>query len=197
MQVTQWKLEDLKPYSLNANEHPEEQVKKIAESIVQYGFLVPLIITPDGEIVAGHGRHLAAQYLQRKEVPCIVVDNLSPEQVRGLRIADNKVAESGWNMEALKVELESLQLLEVYTGFSPAEVEILLHPPEIVTDDSHGSGSPVISYTIVFDDQEQQEEFFSFLKHLKQAYPHEDTTAAKILSFLHDHADVSATDGDA
>lgn len=190
MQIVMKKLTDLQPFERNAKEHSEQQIAKIAESILQYGFLVPLVISAEGVIVSGHGRYLAAETLKRKEVPCVIADNLTEEQMRGFRIADNKVAESGWEVEKLKIELEELQLAEIFTGFSPAEIDILLNPVEIKTDDSRGSGTAVISFTIVFDDVEQQEQWFGFIKQLKLDYPTEDTTAAKIIAFLNTHADV-------
>lgn len=192
------KIAELKPYPNNPKEHPPEQVTKIAESIVRYGFRGAIVITKDDYIVNGHGRVLAMQELKRDEIPCEIFTG-TEEEAAAFRIADNKVAESGWNNDFLKIELSALQLSDpdAFTGFTPAEVEILLHPPEIKTDDSKGSGTAVISFTIVFDDIEQQERWFAFVKQLKLDYPDGETTAAKIISFIEDHADLRATDGDA
>ena len=181
-------LEELKPYPQNAKEHPQEQVDKIAESIVQYGYCDPIIISKDNDIIAGHGRYLALQQLKRKDAPCVLMEDLTPEQVRGLRIAHNRVAESGTNLENLRLEFQQIDVKEIFTGYSPVEIQLIVDPPVLKGDDSKGTGEPVISFTIVFDDQKQQDDWFAFIRHLK-ANEAEGTVASKIMSFLQDHAD--------
>lgn len=123
------KLTLLKKYSGNAKHHPEEQINKIAKSISKYGFKIPLLITEDNEIIAGHGRYAAAESIGLESVPCIVADDLSPEQVKAFRIVDNKVAESSFDLDLLKFELESLADLDYdmsSLGFNDYELEALL-----------------------------------------------------------------------
>lgn len=102
------KTEDLKPYELNAKTHPEEQVELIARSIKEFGFRQNLVIDDNNSVVIGHGRLLAAQKLGLPVVPCMRVKDLTQAQIRALRIADNRVAESPWDLEVLNLELQDL-----------------------------------------------------------------------------------------
>lgn len=181
-------IEDIKPYENNPKLHPQDQIEAIANSIVAYGFREPITIDTNGVIVKGHGRALAMRLLGRKTIPCYVIDDLEADETRGLRIADNKVAESGTNSEALKIELHEIDLENIYTGYSPIDAQLILHPVDIQSEESGGSGEPIISFTIVFDGKEQQEDFFGFVRFLK-ANGQEGSVAAKITSFLKDHAD--------
>jgi hypothetical protein len=188
LKIVMKKLTDIKPYENNAKEHPEEQVDLIVESIVHYGFCEPISIDKEGVIIKGHGRYLALQKLERKEAPCYVRDDLTPDEVRGLRIADNKVAESGTSNEKLKLELETINVEDTFTGYSPAEIQLIIDPPQIHNEASRSGGTAVLSFTIVFDSEEQQNHWFAFLRHLK-ANREEETNAAKIIGFLQDNAD--------
>jgi len=122
-------LDKIIPYVNNPKKHPEEQVKKIASSIREFGFKVPILVDKDYNIIAGHGRYLAAKMLGLKEVPVIVADDLTPAQVRAFRIADNKVAESDWDLEALAAELAQLKEIDYdlkLTGFDDEEIQSLI-----------------------------------------------------------------------
>jgi len=101
-------LDKLTPYDRNPKEHPPEQIKKIAASIAEFGFLVPLVVDTQGVIVAGHGRYEAARLLGMAEVPTVNIGNLTPEQIRAFRIADNRAAESDWIEDILQEELREL-----------------------------------------------------------------------------------------
>ena len=90
MQVVMKSLEEIQPYSKNAKKHDERQIKNVAESIKQYGFVQPVVVDKNNVIVIGHCRALAAKKLGIKEVPCVCVDDLTPEQVNALRLVDNK-----------------------------------------------------------------------------------------------------------
>jgi hypothetical protein len=182
------KLEDVHPYAQNAKLHDDVQVAKIMESIVQYGFCEPISVDKDGVIIKGHGRLLAMQNLKRKEIPCYVRDDLTPQEVQGLRIADNRVAESGMDHDMLKMEFQQINVQEIFTGYTPVEIQLIVDPPNLKPEESSGTGEPVISFTIVFDDQKQQDDWFGFIRHLK-ANEAEGTLAAKIMTFLQDHAD--------
>lgn len=120
MKVEMIDIEKIKPYSNNPKKHPEKQINDIASSIKHYGFSVPIIIDGSNVIVAGHGRYKAARKLGLKEVPCIKRTDLTEAQAKAFRIADNKVAESPWDMELLNIEMEDLDL---FTGFDDIEVE--------------------------------------------------------------------------
>ena len=81
-QIEQWPLARLKPYAKNARTHSEDQVVRIAASLIEYGWTAPVMVADDGEIVAGHGRLLAAKHLGLDAVPVIRLSHLSPEQAR-------------------------------------------------------------------------------------------------------------------
>ena len=120
---------DLIPYVNNPKAHPAGQVDKIASSIKNFGFLVPLVVDSGNEIVCGHGRLLAAQKLGLGVVPCVRADNLTPAEVRAFRIMDNKSAESEWFPETLALELQALSEADFdlsLTGFNSDELEIIL-----------------------------------------------------------------------
>lgn len=104
---------DLKEYENNPR-HNEKAIDAVAESIKQFGFKVPLVIDRDGVIVAGHTRLKAARKLELEKVPCVVADDLTPEQVKAFRLADNKTAElAEWDFELLESELQDLQAYDM------------------------------------------------------------------------------------
>lgn len=110
MNIVQRKVSELVPYSKNAKKHDKTQIANVAESIKQYGFVQPLVIDKDNVIVIGHCRALAAKKLGMETVPCVCVDDLTPEQVNALRLVDNKSNESDWDMDLLSDELAELDL---------------------------------------------------------------------------------------
>ena len=110
MEVKSLKLDSITPYGKNAKKHDKRQISNVAESIKQYGFVQPIVVDRDGVIVIGHCRALAAKKLGMEEVPCVCVDDLTPEQVNALRLVDNKSNESDWDFDLLKVELPELDL---------------------------------------------------------------------------------------
>lgn len=112
MEITNKRIADIIPYAANAKKHDKRQINNVAESIKQYGFVQPIVIDRDGVIVIGHCRALAAKKLGMQEVPCVCVDDLTPEQVNALRIVDNKSAEDGasWDFDLLAEELPGLDL---------------------------------------------------------------------------------------
>lgn len=119
----------LSPYADNAKEHPDEQVEKIADSIQQYGWDVPIVADENGEIIKGHGRYAAAQELGLDNVPVIIRTDLSNAEKRAARIADNRASESDWDGETLALELDDLQNadldydLSAATGFEDDELD--------------------------------------------------------------------------
>ena len=131
-QIEQWPIARLKPYARNARTHSDDQIAKIAASLVEYGWTAPVMVSDDGEIVAGHGRLLAAQHLGLNEVPIIRLSHLTPEQVRAYRIADNRLSElSGWDDELLAAELHALNAAGFdlsLTGFEGEDLDRLLAP---------------------------------------------------------------------
>ena len=108
MNIIELNIEELKPYDKNPRRN-EDAVDYVAESIKQFGFKVPIVIDKDNVIIAGHTRYLASKKLELKVVPCIKADDLTEEQVKAYRLADNKVSEfSTWDFDLLNEELEGI-----------------------------------------------------------------------------------------
>lgn len=121
MQIIERKISELKPYANNPRLN-DGAVDAVAASIKEFGWKVPLVVTADGEIIAGHTRLKAAQKLKMKTVPVIIADDLTPEQVRAFRLADNKVGElAGWDFEKLDLELAEIDLDMSQFGFGDNE----------------------------------------------------------------------------
>ena len=110
MQIEQLKTDDLLSYAKNSRTHSEAQVDQIAASIKEFGFTNPVLIDGDGQIIAGHGRVMAARKLKLSEVPCIRLIHLTETQKKAYVIADNKLAlNAGWDDELLALEIEDLK----------------------------------------------------------------------------------------
>lgn len=103
-------LKNITPYKDNAKKHNKQQIDNVAESIKQFGFVQPIVVDKDNVIVIGHCRYEAAKKLKLTEVPCVCVDDLNEEQVKALRIVDNKSNESEWDFDILADELADLDL---------------------------------------------------------------------------------------
>lgn len=101
---------ELKPYNKNTKKHDDAQINNVAESIKQYGFVQPIVIDKNNVVVIGHCRLLAAKKLKMTDVPCVCVDDLTEQQIKALRIVDNKSNESPWDFDFLADELADLDL---------------------------------------------------------------------------------------
>lgn len=112
MDIVMRKVADLVPYEKNAKMHNETQIKNVAESIKQFGWRQPIVVDKNDVIVMGHCRALAAQELGIEEVPVTIADDLTDEQIRKLRLIDNKSAESIWDVDLLRDELDDLDLTD-------------------------------------------------------------------------------------
>lgn len=110
MEIIKKKISDIIPYERNTKKHDKTQINNVAESIKQYGFVQPIVIDKNNVVVIGHCRLLAAKQLKIKEVPCVCVEDLTEEQVKALRIVDNKSNESEWDFDILPDELAELDL---------------------------------------------------------------------------------------
>ena len=133
MKVANRNLAELTPYAGNAKKHDSTQIANVAESIKQFGFVQPIVIDRNGVIVIGHCRALAAKKLGMKEVPCVCVDDLTPEQVKALRIVDNKSNESPWDFDILPDELADIDLSDFDFDFG---IEDEAEETEIVEDEA-------------------------------------------------------------
>ena len=117
MEIRNISTKDLVPYDRNTKKHDKTQINNVAESIKQYGFVQPIVIDKDNVVVIGHCRLLAAKQLNMKEVPCVCVEDLTEEQVKALRIVDNKSNESEWDFDFLADELAELDLINFDFSF--------------------------------------------------------------------------------
>ncbi len=130
--IEQIDLTLIKPYKNNAKLHKNKQVQQIANSIKEFNFNNPILVDNKNEIIAGHGRLLAAQQLGLKEVPVIRLLHLNEAQKRAYRIADNKLTENGqWDIDLLKLEFTQLEEFDLdftldITGFDTADIDLIL-----------------------------------------------------------------------
>ena len=108
-QIETWSIDRLRPYARNAKIHGTDQVAKIAASMAKFGWTVPCMVADDGELIAGHGRVLAAAMLSLKDVPVIRLSHLDEAERRAYHIANNKLTELGkWDEAKLRDELAGL-----------------------------------------------------------------------------------------
>lgn len=110
MQIKNIKVDLLVPYDKNTKKHDDVQINNVAESTKQYGFVQPIVIDKNNVVVIGHCRLLAAKKLKMADVPCVCVEDLTEEQVKALRIVDNKSNESDWLNDILELELPDVDL---------------------------------------------------------------------------------------
>lgn len=112
MEIQYFSPHELIPYENNAKEHDKKQISNVAMSIKKYGFQQPIVVDKDMVIIVGHCRYLAALKLGLEEVPVVIADNLTPEEVAEFRLVDNKSNESEWIVDMLQIEVPSLPGLE-------------------------------------------------------------------------------------
>jgi len=135
LEIQQSPVEALKPYERNARTHSRKQIQQIAKSILQFGFVNPVLIDTNNRIIAGHGRVEAARSLGLVTVPTLCLDHLSEPEKRAYIIADNRLAElAGWDRDILAIEFQHLSDIDLdfdieLTGFDIAEIEIMIDPP--------------------------------------------------------------------
>lgn len=122
MDIKNISINEIKPYENNPRIN-DNAIDKVMASIKEFGFKVPIVIDKDMVIVAGHTRYKAAEKLGLSEVPCIIADDLSPDQIKAFRLADNKVSEfSTWDFELLEKEMSELDFDFEEFGFSKLHV---------------------------------------------------------------------------
>lgn len=124
MEVKLVKIAEIKPYDRNPRNN-DGAVDAVAASIKEFGWQQPIVVDRDGVIIAGHTRYKAAQKLKCKEVPVVVAENLTDEQVKAYRLADNKTGElAGWDFSVLEEELAGLAEIDMSQfGFADPEAE--------------------------------------------------------------------------
>ena len=139
MQIKEQKIDKLIPYVNNARTHSDEQVSQIAASIREFGFCNPVLVDKQNNVIAGHGRLLAARKLEMDVVPTIRLEHLTEAQIKAYVLADNKLAlNAGWDDELIMLEIEAIGDLAEFTGFSAQELECLIPSFEPATEDDQG-----------------------------------------------------------
>ena len=112
MEVKNVPIDSLKPYARNAKKHPQTQIENVAESIRQFGWVQPIVVDGSGCIVIGHCRYEASKRIGLTEVPVVEVSDLTEEQIRKLRLLDNKLNESPWDVSLLEADIADLDFSE-------------------------------------------------------------------------------------
>ena len=141
MQIVEKELSWLKPYANNPRDN-ESAVEPVANSIKEFGFKVPIVATSDGEIINGHTRFKASKRLGLEKVPVIIADDLTDEQIKAFRLADNKVSEfSKWNEDKLRDELKQLEMDMTEFGFEFTELT------ELLEEEKEKEQEPEIKFT--------------------------------------------------
>lgn len=140
--VELWDIDKIVPYEANAKIHDQVQVEKLATSIKKFGWTAPIVIWSNGEIIAGHGRRLAAIHLGLTKVPVIVRRDLTRAEADALRLADNRVASTDYDQEALQAELQRLSeelassdIALTDLGFDAKEIDFVISDLGEIDDD--------------------------------------------------------------
>lgn len=135
-------LDELVPYANNARMHSNDQIKLIRASLREYGFVNPILIDGEKNIIAGHGRYEAAKAEGMERVPCVIVDFLTDAQKRAYILADNKIAEmSTWDMDMVSAEIEKLQDDDFDVSLTGFDDSVLADQEPIELDDCEQESS--------------------------------------------------------
>jgi len=141
MEIKSIKLSDIIPYKKNAKVHNKKQIESVAASIERFGMVQPIVIDSNNEIIIGHCRFEGLKKLNREEAPCVIATDLSEDEIKALRLADNKLNESAWEMDLVMEEFKDLSLeLQELTGFEFEELD-----PEVVEDEAPAIQEEVIT----------------------------------------------------
>lgn len=186
MKIKEMPLGELHPYENNPRINTEA-IDKVANSIREFGFQVPIVIDRKGTIAAGHTRYEAAKLLGLETVPCVVTEELTDKQVKAFRLADNKVAEiAAWDFGKLNQELAELSdqfdfkdfgFNAFSQDFSPEQDGESSEVGDIVEEEDNYR----IVYEIAFNNEDEQAEWYRFISEIKKKYPDKETIAERIL----------------
>mgnify|MGYP000359576978 CR=1 FL=1 len=181
----------LKPYANNPRQTNQSAIDKVAKSIQQNQFSSVIVVDKNYEIIAGHTRHAAATQLGLKTLPVFIAKNLDDEQVKRLRLLDNKLNElTEWDVEKLIQELEPSKLDEDFQKlFEPLIAQDLsefdLSDDSYVPDEEgERFANSIIQYVMIFDSEDQQNIWYSFLQRLKEDFPKHETHASRIAEYI-------------
>tara|TARA_Y100000004_G_C8767657_1_gene349294 strand:- start:102 stop:635 length:534 start_codon:yes stop_codon:yes gene_type:complete len=177
MQIYQKKLEEIKPYTKNPRK--KYDIKKVADSITEFGFQQPIVVDTSGTIIVGHGRYEASKHLNLKTIPVVIAD-LPPEKAKAYRIADNKTNEySDWDNSLLNQEFTDLLDINydlLKTGFDEEELKKFFDDSDLTSIDTSEKDLPEkYELMIELENIEDQESLYNELK--ERGY------TCKVLSF--------------
>ena len=167
MKIIYKNIDEVIPYENNPRNN-EEAVECVANSIKEFGFKVPIIVDKDNVIVTGHTRYKASQKLGLEKVPVIYADDLTEEQIKAFRIADNKTGEkAGWDLDKLKIELEDINLDMTEFGFGDFELSMLIddmdpepYDDEVIEEYTENSDEYLASKRVIITYSTEDEENF-------------------------------------
>ena len=170
MNILNIDIDKIIPY-INNPRNNENAIDKVASSIKEFGFKVPIVIDKNNVVITGHTRLLASKKLGLKEVPCVVANDLSEAQIKAFRIADNKVSEySKWDKDLLRIELEGLEEMDfdldlVNIDYSDFDLEIDCIEDDFVEikerEDLSDKVNSAYEIIIECDNEEEQEEMYN------------------------------------
>lgn len=161
MNIEKIKIKNLKEYELNAKKHPDEQIEGIMQSIKTFGFLQPVVIDAKNEIIIGHGRTKAAHRLGMDELPCVRVEGLTEAQIRTLRLIDNRIAETGWDIELLNQDLSMLDAdLSGFNVDFDFVADEMTENEDDQEDETAGDGD-VVACIVSFDSVDEMNKFMA------------------------------------
>lgn len=163
MEIVEKKISELYPYERNPRKNGDA-VKYVINSIKEFGFKVPIVVDKDGVIVAGHTRFKAARKMGLESVPCIVADDLTDEQIKAFRLADNKVGEMAeWDADMLSAELEGIFDIDMLDfGFEPGD-EDGAEDDEGNFEDNGFNYENQYGVTVILESEAEQEECYNKL----------------------------------
>lgn len=167
MQVENWQIEDIKPYANNPRNN-DDAVESTANSIKEFGWQQPIVVDKNGVIIVGHTRLKAAKKLKLKQVPVIVAENLTDEQAKAYRLADNKTGElADWDVDMLGDELNDIFNIDMQEfGFEE------LDESDYQQKDENTDPVPIDDKTVIIiesDDEDELEQYFEKL--VEEGYP--------------------------
>lgn len=192
-EVVEIAISDLTPFPHNPTTHSDDQIAILVASIQEFGFRGSITVDESHTILAGHGRVEAAKLAGLEKLPCMIAEGLSNAQKQAYVIADNKIASmAGLDIGILEAAIGNLvdENFDIdLTGYKEWEIAQLLEDEKegaggSGNDQGNGSGGPVVSITLVFDNEQQKEKWYAFLRILKQQYPDALTAAQRLVEHI-------------
>lgn len=168
MKIIKLNIDKLKPYEKNAKLHTKKQIDQLAMMIAKVGMIQPVVIGKDNTIIIGHGRTEAAKQAGLTTVPVVKLDDLTEAEERSLRLFDNKVAETGFDLSLLKDEVFQLSELPDFkielTGFDENFLSVEEFEPNIPNESKNDEQEKQFKLQIIFENEDDQQMLFLELR---------------------------------